>query len=380
MKYTYLIVAVCYALSLCSCVEKQVSDFDYSKPIDLSEIIKAYNWYHTYLGDDKDSILSTMIAPDLPEWDIFLYEDNSFALHAPEYAKSGQPFLASAEDFYNGCALAWNVWSNFEVWYRGELCNAETVRQSIKSIGTDIIKDKSVRIAAQQYVDSMYLILGTDPYDWDADTNPQNLLMSFQEAIENKAYSFYREEDEASFCYSLDSIWGIAEGMAKDRLQRYINADEEKQVKVMLDELAACKNFDEQCSLWRNWANCDKSPIDDEWIIAVGRVLMTSGNYSPILHRVWLTWRALCQSTYFGLSRDSAIPNNYYNEFRKLCYIACLKHIEQYPNDAYAMNCATVLGGERNMNRFGRNNFGNEALIECAMLMPERYNIGKKED
>jgi hypothetical protein len=167
--------------------------------------------------------------------------------------------------------------------------------------------------------------------------------------------------------------------MVMDRFQHYLDASEDNQVRVILGELATCRNFDEQCSLWRNWANCEKSDIDDEWIVAVGRALMESGNYSPILHRIWITWRAISQRLYFGSSRDSSIPNHYYNEYRKMCYVSCLKHIKSHPDDIYAMNCAAAIGGRTNMNRFGQNYFGNEAMIESFMMMPKRYHIDDKD-
>ena len=44
------------------------------------------------------------------------------------------------------------------------------------------------------------------------------------------------------------------------------------------------------------------------------------------------------------------------------------------------MNRATALGGRTNMNRFGQNYFGNEAMIESVIMMPKRYNIGDEDD
>ena len=371
-------------LGLFSCEKGNYSNpFEYSKPVDLSPILHAYDWHQRYEGDDKDSILYTMIAPDLPREVFRLFEDTTFVLRVANYTGSDQPFLANAEDFYNSCALTWNVWSNYEVWYRmhtaNYLCNDDEIVQSIKSVSVDIIKNKDVRLAARHFKDSLLLAMGTPPDGLDENYEfPIDLLMSFSGVIESKAYKFY--DDEESFVDSLDSITTIAESMAKDKFQRYLDANEDEQVHVMLNELATCRNFDEQCSLWRSWANCEKSVIDEEWIIAVGRILMRSGLYSPILHRVWLTWRALSQVLYFGSSKDSSIPNNYYNEYRKMCYITCLKHIENFPDDIFAMNCAAVLGGRTNMNRFGQNNFGNEAMTEEMMIMPNRYRFDDDEE
>ena len=42
-----------------------------------------------------------------------------FAIKLPQYDDSEHPFLANAEVFYNSCLLAFNVWSNHELWLRG---------------------------------------------------------------------------------------------------------------------------------------------------------------------------------------------------------------------------------------------------------------------
>lgn len=383
MKFTHLLAAMCCAVSMISCGEENQSDlFDYNKPVDLSTILQAYDWYLHYEGENKDSILYTKIGLELPEDEFYLFEDTAFVLRVPEYTGSKQPFLANAEDFYNSCALSWNVWSNHEVWYRGHTADLlrydDEVKRSIEAVSVNIIKDKEVRKAAQDYKDSLLKLMKTEPDDWDEDVNPMELLISFGDVVESKAYKFYDDED--TFVESLDSVMDIAEGMVLDKFQHYLDASEDDQIQVMLGELATCRNFDEQCSLWRNWANCDKSSIDDEWIAAVGSALMESGNYSPILHRIWITWRAISQGLYFGSSRDSSIPNQYYNEYRKMCYVSCLKRIERHPDDIYAMNCAATIGGRINMNRFGQNYFGNEAMIERAMMMPKRYHTGEDED
>ncbi len=383
MKFTHLLTVMCCAISLVSCEKKEHSGlFNYSDSVDLSVILQTYDWYQHYEDENKDSILYTKLGHELPEDEFYLFEDTAFVLRVPEYDNSKQPFLANAEDFYNSCALSWNVWSNYEVWYRGHTADLlrydDDVKRSIKAVSVNIIKDKEVRMAAQDFEDSILKLMKKEPNKWDEDFSPMDLLISFGDVIESKAYKFY--DDEETFVVSLDSVMDIAEGMVMDKFQHYLDASEDDQIQVMLGELATCRNFDEQCSLWRNWANCDKSSIDDEWIAAVGRVLMESGNYSPILHRIWITWRAINQGLYFGSSRDSSIPNQYYNEYRKMCYVSCLKRIENHPGDIYAMNCAAAIGGRTNMNRFGQNYFGNEAMIESAMMMPKRYHLGDDLD
>lgn len=384
MKAKQLLILVFSVMTVFSCGKDDNTDLFYnSQAVDLNEILQAYDWYQHSEDEDKEKLLLQKIASGMPNNDEFwLFDDTSFVIHVPEYANSKQPFLANAEDFYNGCVYAWNFWSNQEIWYRGHTADLlredEDVKSSIRGISTDFIRDQDVRKAANHARDSMLIVMNTNPKEWDEEFDPMGIIINFANVIESKAYKFY--DDEEAFIDSLDSINSMAESMAKHKFKHYLDADEEHQLATMLGELATCRNFDEQCSLWCLWANCKESTLEDEWLVAVGCRLMDSGYYNPLLNRIWITWRALCQTMYFGMSRDSAIPNHYYNEYRRKCYLTCLKRIERHPDDVFAMNCAAAIGGRVNLNRFGQNYFGNEAMIEEAMMMPNRYHTGDEND
>ena len=246
MKYVHLLAALCCtACSINVGDENQTEVFEYGEPVDLSVILRAYYWYELNEGDDKDSILFSFIDVNLPEDEIYLFEDTAFVLRVLEPAHSQQPFLATAEDFYNSCALSWNVWSNFEVWYRGHtsglLRNEDDIRNGIEAISANIIKDGNVRNAAQTFKDSLLLNMKTEPSEWDEDFSPYELLNAYNEVIESIAYRFY--DDEESFIASLDSISDIAESMAMDVFQNYLNADEETQVYVIIAELPGVRRL-----------------------------------------------------------------------------------------------------------------------------------------
>ncbi len=376
MKYIKLITMVICALTMFSCDKHEETElYDNNPAVDLSNILDAYKWYQGCEDENKDIDLISKISPNLPEQEFYLFEDTSFVVRLPEHMDSRNPVLSYAEDFYNTCCLGWNVWSNIEIWFRSQtsdtLRSDEDVRKAIQNISTDIIKDERLRKAAQVFKDSILILMKTSPEKWGDDEDAMGHLISFVDKTEEKAFKYYDDED--SFAVALDSVLEEAENLAQERFQRYIDADEENQLKVMLKELNSCKTFDEQCSLWRNWANCEKSVMEDEWLTAVGDRLMRSGNYSPLLGRIWLTWRALCQSTHFGMSRDSSIPNHYYNEYRRMCYISCLKRIERHPNDVFAIHCAYSTGGRINLLRFGESMMGNDVLMETVRTMPYRY-------
>jgi hypothetical protein len=99
-----------------SCDEEDISSsFEYSMPIDLTEILQTYELYQKSSAQDQDSILLSFVDEEMCEEEVALFEDTSFVIRLPEYKDSKIPFLAVAEEFYNNCMFVWNMWSNFEV-------------------------------------------------------------------------------------------------------------------------------------------------------------------------------------------------------------------------------------------------------------------------
>lgn len=385
-KYLIIIIAV---TGLFSCnrnvrnnkqneTNDSYSPFENSMPVDLSDILEAYDFYQKGNTDKRDSIEQSFLDKELCEDEITLFEDTSFAIRLPEYKDSKNSFLALAEDFYNNCSFAWNLWSNFEVWYRGhtagELRGDKDIIKSIKAFDANIIKDAELAEAAKYYKDSILLLLSMGLDEWDDANNPWSVRNAYCDVITEKSFRLYNDKEE--FQLSYDSVVTAAEGMGKKIFQRYLYSDEDEQLFVILTEMNTCKNFDEQCSLWRNWTNCEKSRGEDPWIIAVGKKLMESGKYNLNLNRIWITWRTICQYYCCGASRDSVIPNPFYNKYRKMCYSTCLRWIEKNPDDIFAINCAESLAGNPNINRFGRFSMGNDSAIDAMEMMPERYGYG----
>ena len=384
MKKIFIIIL---AIVICSCskgtqndsfhqIEKS-SAFENDSPLDLSDVIRVYELYQRSNADEQDSILFTYVDEEMCEGEVTLFDDTSFVVRLPEYKQSNIPYLASAEEFYNNCSFLWNIWSNYEVWYRGEtsgeLCSVKEIIKSIKAIDSKVIKEENLKNAAQNYKDSILLLISSGMDIWDDEHNPWNVRESYTNEIGNIVCHYYDNYEE--FQEKYDIIVRNAEGRGKEKFQHYLKSNEAKQLGLILDELNTCENFDEQCSIWRQWANTKKSHVEDGWLVAVGKKLMESGKYNPNLNRIWITWRSICQLFYCGASKDSVIPNPFFNVYRKKCYITCLKRIEEHPDDIFAMNCAASLAGEPNVIRMGVFHYGNDAVIDAKTMMPERFEF-----
>lgn len=347
------------------CVTPQLHGvFSQEKLVNLSDVIAAYE---KHAANEEEDWMDPEGWSEGMGYELF--EDTSFVVNVPQYQNSKQPFLQSAEDFYNCCALAHNLRSNVEMVYR-ELAEEEDVVKSIRKIGVEFLHNKELRERAQVLEDSLIIVLQKPEDEYGEEDYYMNPIVRFSQDVEKYIVQFYTDQD--AFADSLKSMGDLMLKMTKKQFQTYQSSDENQRVKMMLEQLNNCENFDQQCSLFLNWVNCQESIGEDEWIVMVAHRLMQSGKYNPMLFNIWLDWRCLIQGM-LGASRDSEIPNQMYNQMRKRCYQTCLKRIEAYSNDGLAMNCAAVLAGRVNILRIGRFMYGNDGIIEEHEFMPNRF-------
>ena len=349
---------------------------EWNTPTDLSDVLKTYEKNgradDEYYGDDAYSVLCPFEDNDTTDsFEIEIYDEKPFTLSFPEYRDSKHPFLRNAEDIFNCCLIINGIWSNFEVWIRFGDVEDHSVAESIRRVNIDCLHDKELRQAAAAYREGMAdVIIGGN--DATSDENaPYDLRNSFIEKVNGKCYRFYEDPDEltARMNELRDSLFNAID----DAYQKYLNADQDTRLGLMLKSLNECVSFDAQCALLCKWADCKESVSEDMWIVAVATRLMDGKQYSPLLYMVWEIWRPLCQKMYFGASHDSEIPNKLYNDYRSRCFVTCLKYIAEHPDDTIAMNCASVLSGAINVNRYGTYIFGNQSVILEMEYMPKRF-------
>lgn len=364
--------------------DKYKDNFADEKAVDLSDVVDIYKTYAEAENEGREYDLSEVLEGDYLEYADcgYVLFDTAFAVQLPQYAGSKQPFLANAQDFYNSCRLAFDVWSDFDLWLRSntsdELVASADVLGGIRQISEDCISSQPLRKAARVYKDSLMQMMNKPYEEWDEEDDAMGLLQNFSIAIEGESYQFF--ENHESFVDSIVDLGNELRKVTEDQLKIYQETDSLQRLGFMLNALNGCSTFDEQCSLFLNWINCKEAEMDDEWIIAVAGRLIDSEKYNPALNEVWMVWRCLFQIQYCGMSRDSFIPNHFYNSMRKKCYMTCLKRIERHPDDIFAMNCAAFLGGRININRMGEGFFGNEAISELAQCMPGRFGEDDEEE
>lgn len=82
---------------------------------------------------------------------------------------------------------------------------------------------------------------------------------------------------------------------------------------------------------------------DSTTLAALGGII-EAREYTPFLAEVYFNWRPTVQDNYFGLSKDSVIPNSYYDAARTICIETFARHIVDHPDDLLAkILCANLI-------------------------------------
>lgn len=278
------------------------------------------------------------------------------------------PVVNDMIDVANGYTILRAAYCDAELWFRfGMVVNTEIGR-----LKTDIIQDTETRLAAEQYVKRLVLILPidtakrneTDSLLWDqvwdayntfADKLSRRFALSNYGKITEKDVQRYMDIEQ--FIPNYDSILNLRKQQSEEN-ERYL--------KLMAEQTSS---FDRECLYTVEYAHQRRHEEPHPAIPMLER-LMSFGKYSRYLHEVWRTWRVLKQVAQ-SPSRDGIILNLEYNQMRYRCLKTILKQIVKNPKDIYAINDFCFLATYDNITRYSEFMFGNSAPLEHMTLFPE---------
>ena len=233
------IIAMTLLMTMTGCKKEMGTQyrgcFENDDAVSLKDVIEIYDKYASAKKDSTDfDLFAAFYGQDAAD-NVLEYEivsDTAFDLQLPEYAASKHPFLSNAEVFYNSCLLAFNVWSNHELWLRGcdgfELAGEKDVVAGIKAISEDCIRDKELCQAAKIYKDSIVIMMKRSPEEWGEDEHSMNLLIAFGNKIEAKSYKYFTDEEK--FVDSLNAMTKELTDATKPTQELYRKVDADKRV------------------------------------------------------------------------------------------------------------------------------------------------------
>ena len=287
------------------------------------------------------------------------------------------PVINDLVDVANGYAILRAAYCDAELWFRFGL----VVNDTIGLLKTNVIKDKTMRAAADRYVKTLVDILPRDTALWNQEDSVLwgkvwSAYNSYANKLSNRfALSRYGKIngkdvegylDIKQFIPNYDSIYNL-------RMQQ--TEENERYLKQMAEQTTS---FDRECLYTVEYAHQQRYE-EPHPAIPMLEALMESGQFSRYLHEVWRTWRVLRQMAE-SPSRDGMILNMEYNLMRYRCLNTIIKQIVKNHKDIYAINDFCFLASYDNIIRYNEFMFGNSAPLEQMMLFPEILEKSDEND
>jgi len=280
------------------------------------------------------------------------------------------PVINDMMDLANGYAILRAAYCDAELWFRFGM----VVNNEIGRLKTGTIKDADIRLAAEQYVRKLVLIMPVDTAKWnETDSLLWDQVQEAYKVFANKlssrfALSHYGQITEKDVQRYIDIEQFIPNYDSIYNLRKRQSEENERYLKLMAEQTPS---FDKECLYTVEFAH-QRRHEEPHTAIPMLEALIKSGRFSRYLHEVWLTWRVLKQVSQ-SPSRDGIISNLEYNQMRYRCLNTILEQIVKNPRDIYAINDFCFLATYDNITRYSEYLFGNSAPLEHMMLFPEIF-------
>lgn len=292
--------------------------------------------------------------------------ENDWMINFPLEDDRKNGFLKVAEDMYNVMIASYDIWSDYEVWERGVeygtfLTDSSFIGDAIGKKNIACIREEKLRDKVESYRKSILKNMTAGEDAWTEEDNPY----LHSKALTDFVMENYMSDEKFDGYLDFDALDKV---MALDVDSTELAACAEKFMgpKDWLKEMVETEDFQQRCRLSLMAMNVGGDNI--KFILDAVAACLASGEYSPLLPRMWRTWRCLCQVRYGGLSRESIIFNPIYNRYRKYVYEAILKHISLHPDDKEAVSAAQYMIAVPNMIRNGQYLMGSDCAIECMEM------------
>lgn len=221
------------------------------------------------------------------------------------------PLVGDLIDAYNGLLILNSILCDFELWDRDLNPYA---KDAITQMDCSIIKNDTIRLAAQHYKKQILSILSNDSLKTDTTTFDRvaDEYSKFKTALIDKYHvnnygelseeTYWKIYDKSNLISNYDSIHSLDKTDSLTTL--YLKEQIEKET-----------DFDKKCIYTLEYAHTEET----DSILKLLENLMRSNQYSIYLYETWRYWRCLLQDWEHGSSKDSDIPNNIYNQMRMVC-------------------------------------------------------------
>lgn len=284
-------------------------------------------------------------------------------------------------DAYNSAVIQNSILTDFDMQIRIDY-GLDEVTAAIKNIDITKVQDKEVRPKLEAYKKEMLYLLSVNPSEVDQNIhNPWKAKDDLFDFLSKK----YNVEKFGTI--KTDEYWEKYNNCPS--VPEWEQLQEKRGDKKLISELKQkydnAKDFDARCIYAIELAHAyeaDRESWMDDLLnpaVPIMQSLMREKKYSLYLNELWQKWRVLYQNSK-GASKDSAIPNRFYNNYRNICVCTIFSYIEQHPQDIMAINEFLVMACKDNIFREGQFSYGNQSAVDELYLFPEKFSDDDKKE
>ena len=285
--------------------------------------------------------------------------------------------LAELKDFSVAIISVNDIWSyqkqNERIIFNGEESklqdSTKTIIKNLSNMDYSLVNDSFINEYINKFKKDISILLSSKPND-----NYKQHADSLYFGIKEKIYKRYVYDELCSL--NEDTFWVYIDRnryIQNPNWNEYLAMDEEKALERLDQRIIQATNMEEKTASILTWADIYYSYYRGngaELAIAGYQRIMEQNTYSVYLWEAWVKWRTLMQFEVYGRSRDSEIPNSFYNLMRKKCLDIIYQYIKNNPNDQVAINQYYTMADYDNLKRNGNALMGNDSWLEVMKFFP----------
>lgn len=357
MKHLTAIFAT-LLLAACSAADDSYNSWN-SQPADLSRTVSRFR---TILESGEEELLS---QDEILTMSLYGIQSDTSDYILPDTFHLRSRGLHEAVNRYNSYIVLHNLYSQYELFqYLSEMqYDYDWVMMMETIMGYSSGNEDDVAAATAALKNKLCSYIGSAAFGSVEDEGPGPYFQEAFSLLDNNPFADFSDTTALFRCIDLQNDW--ADILQSDEFQAIDSiSDNTRRTVAFLDAVGAAGSFERQCQL----ALASVGRIPFEVSVTLMKQLLESGRYSRYQFVMWLGWRSSVQYIFYGLSRDSRIADQLYNETKNRAYAASLVYCDANPKDYNARLIIEFFCSTGNIVRSGSYANENDARSDYELI------------
>lgn len=322
--WAVFLTAVLFAA--CSASDENYNSWN-SQPLDMSSTVSSFK---SLIENGARELLPQEEIDKMSQYGI---QSDTSDYILPDTFTFRKRELHHAVSRYNSYIVLHNIYSQYELfeYLTDKQYSYDWLNMMETVMGYSSGNEGEVATATDELKKKMCSYIGSAAFGSVEDEGPGPYFQTAFNLLDYEPLADFSDSTEVFRCIDDQNSWtGIFESDEYGAIDTI--SDVSLRTIAMLDAVAVAGSFQRQCE----FALASVGRIPFEVSVTLMRQLLESGKCSNYQFVLWLGWRSSMQYIFYGLSRDSQIADQLYNEVKNSAYASALKYSDANPDDLCA--------------------------------------------